>query len=92
MSRTDQLAGTHLAPDPADLERLVAGAHHNPHGILGAHEYGDHTVVRAFRPHAVEVVAIVGDRPVPDAAHRSRLVRRGAAVHQPHRLPAAGEL
>ena len=54
MSRTDQLAGTHLAPDPADLARLVAGAHHNPHGILGAHEYGDHTVIRAFRPHAVK--------------------------------------
>ena len=65
MSRTDQLAGTHLAPDPADLERLVAGAHHNPHGILGAHEYADHTVIRAFRPHAVEVVAIVGDDRFP---------------------------
>ena len=60
-SRTDQLARTHLAPDPADLARLVAGTHHNPHSILGAHEYGDHTVIRAFRPHAEEVVAIVGD-------------------------------
>ena len=29
--------------------------------ILGAHEYGDHTVIRAFRPHAVEVVALVGE-------------------------------
>ena len=65
MSRTDQLAGTHLAPDPADLARLVAGTHHNPHSILGAHEYGDHTVIRAFRPHAVEVVAIVGDDRFP---------------------------
>ena len=35
--------------------------HHDPHSILGAHEYGDHTVIRAFRPHAVEVVALVGD-------------------------------
>lgn len=65
MSRADQLAGTDLAPDPADLKRLVAGAHHNPHGILGAHEYGDHTVIRAFRPHAVEVIAIVGDERFP---------------------------
>ncbi len=65
MSETDQLAGTHLAPDPADLARLVAGAHHNPHSILGAHEYGDHTVIRAFRPHAVEVAAIVGDDRFP---------------------------
>ena len=54
MSRADQLAGTHLAPDPAELTRLVAGAHYNPHAVLGAHEYGDHTVIRAFRPHALE--------------------------------------
>ena len=65
MSRADQLARPHLAPDPADLARLVAGAHHNPHGILGAHEYGDHTVIRAFRPHAAEVVALVGDDRFP---------------------------
>src|ERR1700761_3158674 len=64
-SRTDGRAGAHLAPDSADLARLVAGAHHNPHGILGAHEYGDHTVIRAFRPHAAEVVAIVGDDRFP---------------------------
>jgi 1,4-alpha-glucan branching enzyme len=64
-SRTDQLAGRHLAPDPADLARLAAGAHHNPHGILGAHEYGDHTVIRAFRPHAGEVVALVGEERFP---------------------------
>ena len=60
MSRADQLTGVDLAPDPSDLARLLAGAHHNPHGILGAHEYGDHTVIRAFRPHAREVVALVG--------------------------------
>lgn len=60
MSHADQLARTHLAPDPADLSRLVAGTHHDPHGILGAHEYGDHTVIRAFRPHATEVAALVG--------------------------------
>ncbi len=28
---------------------------------MGAHEYGDHTVIRAYRPHAVEVAAIIGD-------------------------------
>src|SRR6185437_15006269 len=60
MSKTDQLPETHLAPEPADLAHLVTGAHHNPHGILGAHEYGDHTVIRAYRPHAVDVVALVG--------------------------------
>src|ERR1700743_3232453 len=64
-SRIDQLARAQLAPDPAELAKLVAGTHHNPHSILGAHEYGDHTVIRAFKPHAPEVVAIVGDDRFP---------------------------
>src|SRR5579884_3485489 len=65
MTRSDQLAALHLAPDSSELSRLAAGEHHNPHSILGAHEYGDHTVIRAFRPHAVEVVALVGGRRYP---------------------------
>jgi 1,4-alpha-glucan branching enzyme len=65
MKSTDQLAKAKLAPEPGDLARLLAGEHHNPHGILGAHEYGDHTVIRAFRPHATEVVALVGEDRFP---------------------------
>jgi len=65
MTRSEELASPYLAPDPGDLARLVAGVHHNPHGILGAHEYGDHTVIRALRPHALEVAAIVGGRRYP---------------------------
>jgi len=60
MTRTNQLTSPHLRPPTADLNRLLAGEHHDPHSILGAHEYGDHTVVRAYRPHAVQVVALVG--------------------------------
>ncbi len=92
MTRTDQLTSPHLRPDPADLQRLLAGVHHDPHSILGAHEYGDHTVIRAFRPHAVEVVALVGDDRYVFAAPRFGPVRRGGAVHQPDRLPAGGQL
>ncbi|KUI38967.1 glycogen-branching enzyme [Mycobacterium sp. IS-1496] len=50
----------HLRPHTADLNRLLAGEHHDPHSILGAHEYEDHTVIRAYRPHATEVAAVVG--------------------------------
>jgi 1,4-alpha-glucan branching enzyme len=60
MTRTE-IVSKYLAPDPSDLHRLVDGMHHDPHSILGAHEYANHTVVRAFRPHATEVVAVVGD-------------------------------
>jgi 1,4-alpha-glucan branching enzyme len=60
MTRTNQRTSPHLRPPTADLNRLLAGEHHDPHSVLGAHEYGDHTVIRAYRPHAVEVVALVG--------------------------------
>ncbi len=55
----------YLSPDPGDLARLVAGIHHDPHSILGAHEYLDHTVIRTLRPHAGEVVALVGGKRYP---------------------------
>ena len=58
-------ASPNLAPDPAEAARLVAGVHHDPHSILGAHEYGAETVIRALRPHALEVVALVGGRRYP---------------------------
>ncbi|MCV7193941.1 1,4-alpha-glucan branching protein GlgB [Mycolicibacterium brumae] len=54
-----------LAPDGGELARLVAGAHHDPHSILGAHEYRDHTVIRVLRPNARSVVALVGDKRHP---------------------------
>ena len=54
-----------LSPDPGELARLVAGVHHNPHSILGAHEYDEHTVVRTLRPHALDATALVGGRRYP---------------------------
>ena len=41
--------------DDADLERLVAGQHHDPHHLLGPHperdsEGHDHVVIRGWRP------------------------------------------
>ena len=49
-----------LAPDSEDLARLLAGVHHDPHAILGAHEDGTRTVIRALRPHAASVTVLVG--------------------------------
>ena len=51
MTQINQRASAHLRPHTADLNRLLAGEHHDPHSILGAHEYSDHTVIRAYRPH-----------------------------------------
>jgi len=65
MTQTTQASSPHLRPHTADLNRLLAGEHHDPHSILGAHEYDDHTVIRAYRPHALEVVALIGGNRYP---------------------------
>ncbi len=39
----------------ADVERIVARDHHDPHSFLGAHPHPDGVVVRAFRPGATSV-------------------------------------
>jgi 1,4-alpha-glucan branching enzyme len=64
MTRTD-ITSDHLRPDAVALKRLLAGEHHDPHSILGAHEYGDHTVIRAMRPWATEIVALIGGERYP---------------------------
>ncbi|MBN9634326.1 MAG: 1,4-alpha-glucan branching protein GlgB, partial [Actinobacteria bacterium] len=56
---------SHLRPPTADLARLLAGEHHDPHSILGAHEYGKRTVIRALRPHATGVTALIGKKRYP---------------------------
>ncbi|MBO3746389.1 1,4-alpha-glucan branching protein GlgB [Streptosporangiaceae bacterium NEAU-GS5] len=43
----------------ADLNRLAGGAHHDPHSILGAHLGRDGVTIRALRPFAERIEAIV---------------------------------
>jgi 1,4-alpha-glucan branching enzyme len=43
------------------FDRLVGGVHHDPHGLLGAHPTADgRTIIRALRPHASHVTALIG--------------------------------
>ena len=50
----------------AEIERLVAGEHHDPHSILGAHPGPDGIVIRALRPLATSVTLVLDDgRRVP---------------------------
>ena len=62
---TGNLDSRNLAPAADELARLIGGVHFDPHSILGAHEYADHTVIRTLRPHACEVVALIGGRRYP---------------------------
>ncbi|HET9559215.1 MAG TPA: hypothetical protein VFS70_18895, partial [Actinomycetota bacterium] len=43
-----------------EVERLVRGEHHEPHRLLGAHTEDGRVVVRAFRPDATGVTALIG--------------------------------
>jgi 1,4-alpha-glucan branching enzyme len=53
------------APPADELRRLLAGEHHDPHSLLGAHPYPDGTVVRALRPHADEVTVLTDEGEYP---------------------------
>ena len=66
--------GTAAARDPAgpqdpapdwefihEIERMVAGHHHNPHAILGAHLTDTGVTIRALRPLATSVTAVLPD-------------------------------
>ncbi|GLZ35368.1 1,4-alpha-glucan branching enzyme GlgB [Lentzea sp. NBRC 105346] len=45
-----------------DLDRILAGSHHDPHSVLGVHHVGDKVVARAFRPGAASVAVLAGDK------------------------------
>jgi len=46
-------------PDQGTIDRVLGGAHHDPHSVLGAHPHPDGTVVRVLRPHADEVHVVL---------------------------------
>ena len=50
-----------FTPPSQVLDALVGGAHHDPHGVLGAHAVAGHLVVRTLRPNAKSVTVVAGD-------------------------------
>ena len=44
-----------------EIERIVTGQHHDPHSVLGAHPGPDGVIVRALRPLAKSVTAVLDD-------------------------------
>ncbi len=47
------------APTREEVRRLLAGEHHDPHSVLGAHQHRDGTVVRVLRPQADGVAVVI---------------------------------
>ncbi|MFH8988432.1 1,4-alpha-glucan branching enzyme [Streptomyces sp. NPDC017940] len=55
-------AGAGVSPvGPEDRSRLLAGTHHDPHGVLGAHRVAGGVAFRALRPYARSVTVIAGE-------------------------------
>src|ERR1700755_1219406 len=46
---------------PAEIERIVAGVHHSPHSVLGAHPGPDGVRVRALLPLAATAAVVLPD-------------------------------
>ncbi|MGI5242885.1 1,4-alpha-glucan branching protein GlgB [Dactylosporangium sp. CA-139066] len=91
-----------------NLDDLIAGRAHDPHGLLGAHSDTDTTVIRALRRGAHEVAVVVDaerypmrqvhgegvfEVEVPGAVHDYRIDADGVLTDDPYRhLPTVGEL
>jgi 1,4-alpha-glucan branching enzyme len=60
----------------ADLQRLVSGQHHDPHGILGPHPHDGAITVRVLRPWA-ERITVVYDGGRVDLQHEYDAVFAG---------------
>src|SRR5215210_5143361 len=87
--KTAQEAG--LSPIPVSreaLRSLVAGEHHDPHSVLGAHPSGDpahpSVTIRTLRPLADRVTALVGtDRYELEHEHEGVFVGVVPGPHAP---------
>jgi len=53
----------------AEIDQIVAGTHHDPHSVLGAHPVSGGIVVRALRPLATSVTVVLADGRRFPAAH-----------------------
>ncbi len=71
------------APSDALLDAVGAGAHHAPHDVLGPHETGDGWLVRARRPLARTVTAVLDDGTRAPLHHVRAGIWEGALTTQP---------
>ncbi|WP_394813755.1 1,4-alpha-glucan branching enzyme [Streptomyces litchfieldiae] len=70
---------------PRDRARLLAGAHHDPHALLGAHPARGGTLIRVLRPLA-RGVAVGGTELIPEGDGLFAAVLPGAGAPPDRRL------
>src|SRR5258708_14051603 len=66
-----------------EIDAILAGLHHDPHAVLGAHPVPHGTVIRALRPLAASVTVVLPD----GSRHAIRHVHEGVFSVS---VPAAG--
>jgi 1,4-alpha-glucan branching enzyme len=72
----------------SDIARLVRGEHHEPHRVLGPHPQDGQVVIRAWRPDATAVTALVGaervelDQVHPAGLFEGAVERSGVPAYQ----------
>src|SRR5258708_27330191 len=66
-----------------EIDAILAGLHHDPHAVLGAHPVPHGTVIRALRPLAASVTVVLPD----GSRHAMRHVHEGVFSVS---VPAAG--
>ncbi|MFS0867311.1 1,4-alpha-glucan branching protein GlgB [Microbacterium sp. 179-B 1A2 NHS] len=70
-------------PDDAILDAVAAGAYHAPHDVLGPHEQDGGWVIRARRPFAQSVTAVLSDGSRVEMSHVRQGVWEGTSTAQP---------
>lgn len=70
-------------PDDSILDAVGAGSYHAPHDVLGPHQEGDEWVVRARRPFAQTVTAVLSDGARVELRHIRAGVWEGETTVQP---------
>src|SRR5437016_4709302 len=63
---------------PGEIDRIVAGLHHDPHAVLGAHPGPDGVEIRALLPLAASVAVVLADGRRLPLAHLHEGVFGGA--------------
>jgi hypothetical protein len=67
-----------------DYHRLLETRHHDPFSILGRHELGKETVVRAYLPHTLEAFILEGNHHDLHRPPRARAIALAAGVRDLH--------
>jgi 1,4-alpha-glucan branching enzyme len=70
-----------------EIERLVAGEHHDPHSVLGLHPGPDGVTIRALRPLAASVTAVLPDGTRHRMEHRHQGVFEVTIPESPGTVP-----